>query len=92
MSSATLTTLGFVFLGFLILSLINKTLSKIFGVVGLLLIALIVYQAKTGIVIIDFSNIADFFLGVGLRAAEWTENNLLPSLSELAKVIEGYLE
>ena len=93
MSDASLTTLGVIFLVCLFFCTINKTLSKLMGGVGFFLIILIIFQSKTGTTIIDFSHIAEWLLRFGRRVAEWTESNLLPSLSELARVIEeGFLK
>lgn len=88
MSTGTITTLGFVFLVFLILSAANRTISRVMGLAGICILAVIFLQARSGVDLIDFTNIGDFLTDLGIKIAAWAEEKLWPSINELASWLE----
>lgn len=92
MSNGALATIGIVFLAFFILGAANKVISRIMGLVGLLLLIVVAIQLKTGTVLIDFSQLGNSIVHLGLRISQWAEESLWPSLTELARWIESALD
>lgn len=88
MNTGTITTLGFVFLIFLILSAANRTISRVMGLAGICILAVIFLQARSGVNLVDFSNIGDSITDLGFKIAAWAEDKLWPSINELARWLE----
>ncbi len=87
-STGALTTVGVVFLAFFIFGAASRTISRIMGLVGIGILLLIVFQAKTGVILIDFSQLADFFIRLAQQIAVWAEETLWPSLTEFSQWLE----
>ena len=88
MNTGTIATLGLVFLVFLILSAANRTISRVMGLVGICVLAVIFLQARSGVDLIDFSNIGTTLTDLGFKIAAWAEDSLWPSINELASWLE----
>lgn len=88
LSTGTIATLGLVFLVFLILSAANRTISRVMGLVGICVLAVIFFQARSGVDLIDFSNIGTALTDLGFKIAAWAEDSLWPSINELASWLE----
>lgn len=88
MNTETIITLGFVFLIFLILSAANRTISRVMGLAGICILAVIFLQAGSGVNLVDFSNIGDSITDLGFKIAAWAEDKLWPSINELARWLE----
>lgn len=86
-STGALTTVGVVFLAFFIFGAASRTISRI-SLVGIGILLLIVFQAKTGVILIDFSQLADFFIRLAQQIAVWAEETLWPSLTEFSQWLE----
>lgn len=91
LSTGTLITLGAVFLFFFILSSANRVISRIMMAVGICLVAVILLQAKTGMVLIDFEALANTVIQWGFSLGDWVQSTLLPQLTEVAGEIEKAL-
>ena len=92
MSTGAMATIGAIFLAFCILGAANRMISRIMGLVGICLLGIIMLQAKTDIVLIDFSQLANSMIQLGLKISQWAEESLWPSLTELARWIEAKLQ
>lgn len=88
MSTGTIATLGLVFLVFLIFSAANRTISRVIGLVGICILVVIFLQARSGVNLVDFSDIGDSLTDLGFKIAAWAEDKLWPSINELASWIE----
>lgn len=89
LSTSTIITLGTILLVVCILGVARKTVSSVMSALGICLLVVFIIQATSEVVLIDFSQLADFVIYWALRLFRWAQDTFWPSLTDAAREIEN---
>jgi len=89
LSSNTIITLGTILLVVCILGVAKRAISTAMMMLAICLLVVVIIQATSDVVLIDFSNLMDVIIHWALRLFQWAQDIFWPNLTDVAREIEN---